>query len=230
MLAKMIIKYKGIILLVIGSLLIAIALYLALYSRIDLIRERVFSETDYLINNNIENFNCNCENNERDYEESFIDISTDYYEIESDVENNNNQSNNNNKNYIGYLSIPRISLKYGFVEKGSYYNHVDRNIQIIEPSDYPDVSKGNFIIAGHSGNASISYFKNLYLLKKGDIAKITYKNHTYTYKIVDIYKDSRDGTIIIKRDLSKTTLTLITCSYKDKKNQTVYIAELQSKI
>lgn len=224
MIGNMIVKYKSIILLIIGSILIMIALYLALYSRIDLVKEKVFSEVEYLISNNA-NLECNCNNDEENSDEH-IDISTDYIEIDDNNENVNND--NVNKKYIGYLSIPRISLKYGFVDKKSYYNHVDRNIQIIEPSDFPDVLNGNFIIAGHSGNASISYFKNLYLLNIGDIAKVTYNGKNYTYKIVDIYKDSRDGKIIIKRDLSKTTLTLITCSYKDKKNQTVYIAELDS--
>ncbi len=162
-----------------------------------------------------------------------VDINTDY--LENENQNNESQTgteskpdNTIKKNYIGYLEIPKISLKYGFVSKDSYYNHVDRNIQIINESDFPNVKGGNFIIAGHSGTSAISYFKNLYLLKVGDIAKVIYKNHTYTYKIVNIYKDDRDGIIKIIRDETKTTLTLITCSYKDKKNQTVYIAELQN--
>ena len=228
MLKKIIVKYKGIILFIIGSILIIIALYLFLYARIDLIRERVFSEIDLLIDNNGE-FECNCNdiclNNNSNID---VDINTDFVEIED----NNEEKDNNvvKKNYIGYLKIPRISLNYGFVSKDSYYNHVDRNIQIIEPSDFPNVDGGNFIIAGHSGNASISYFKNLFLLKVGDIAKVVYNGKTYTYKIKDIYKDSRDGKVVIKRDKTKTTLTLITCSYKDRKNQTIYIAELESVI
>ena len=229
MLGNMIIKYKSIILLVIGSILILIALYLSLYSTIDLVKERVFSEIEYLINNN-GLLECNCDSEIQDNEDSYsVDISTDYVEIEDNDSSSSGDSNNPaKKQYIGYLSIPRISLNYGFVDKKSYYNHVNRNIQIIEPSDFPDVPKGNFIIAGHSGTSSVSYFKNLYLLKIGDIAKITYNNKVYTYKIVDIYYQDKDGTIIIKRDLSKTTLTLITCTYKDKKHQTVYIAELEN--
>lgn len=228
MLKKIIIKYKGIVLLIIGSILIMISIYLSFYSRIDLVKEQLFSEIDYMINNNSNYCSCNEEDDDENQNEDelMVDISTDYIEIES------NESNNEKpiikKEYIGYLNIPRISLRYGFVKLDSYYNHVDRNIQIIKPSDFPDVPMGNFIIAGHSGNSSVSYFKNLYLLKTGDTANITYKNHTYNYKIVDIYKDNKDGKITIKRDTTKTTLTLITCSYKDKKNQTVYIAELES--
>jgi len=227
MFRNVIIKYKCIILLIIGTLLIINALYLALYSRIDLIKEKVFSETEYLINNNSQNSICNCDI-ETDEEESFVDISTDYIEVENDNNDNKNETTTIKKTYIGYLEIPRITLKYGLVDKKSYYNHVDRNIQIIEPSDYPDIEKGNFILAAHSGNSSLSFFKKLYLLKIGDAAKITYKNHVYTYKIVDIYKESKDGTINIRRNTNKNTLTMITCSYKDKKNQTVYIAELEN--
>ena len=46
MIGDMIVKYKSIILLIIGSILIIIALYLALYSRIDLVKEKVFSEVN----------------------------------------------------------------------------------------------------------------------------------------------------------------------------------------
>lgn len=230
MLNEIVIKYKGIILFTIGSLLIFFALYLALYSRIDLVYERVFSEMEMLINNNgiISNeCNCDCDNNENgNNSENDIVIDTDYYDDEDEI--SNEKPSTINKEYIGYLQIPKISLNYGFVAIDSYYNNVNRNIQIISPSDFPDVVGGNFIIAGHSGNASISYFKNLFLLKIGDVAKVVYNNKTYTYKIVDIYKEKKDGTVVIKRDYSKTTLTLITCSYKDREHQTIYIANLES--
>lgn len=231
MIREMIIKYRGIILFVIGSILIFIALYLSFFSRIDLIRESIFSEIELLKENNGE-VDCNCDNNINVETDDTVEVDTDYIEEDEVVDNkqNNNANSNtsNKKKYIGYLTIPRISLKYGFVDKKSYYNNVNRNITIIEPSSFPDVSGGNFIIAGHSGTSSLAFFKNLYLLNLGDIAKVDYNGKTYTYKIVDIYKDSKDGKVVIKRDQTKTTLTLITCSYKDKKNHTIYIAELQN--
>ena len=180
-------KYKGVILFTIGSLLIVFALYLALYSRVQLIKEQVFSEVEFFIenekndnegeNNNQENDeNPNNNNNEGEINNSenntSVDINTEYVDDTNNVEENkqpntgNSTSDNTPKKvYIGYLEIPRISLRYGFVAKDSYYNHVDRNIQIIKESDFPDVENGNLIIAGHSGNAKISYFKNLFLLK-----------------------------------------------------------------
>ncbi len=141
----------------------------------------------------------------------------------------NNQNNKPKEYYIGYLEIPKIKFKRGFVDINSKDNDVSKNITIISGSKYPNVEKGNFIIAGHSGTGVQSYFKNLYKLKNNDEAYVYYKNIKYTYKIVKIYKQSKNGTIAIYRDYNKTTLTLVTCTKNDKKTQTVYIAELQSK-
>ena len=131
--------------------------------------------------------------------------------------------------YIGYLEIPKISFKRGFVDINSKDNVVSKNITIISGSKYPNVDKGNFIIAGHSGTGVHSYFKNLYKLSTGDKAYVYYKNIKYTYKIVKIYKQPKNGSVTIYRDYNKTTLTLVTCTKNDKKSQTVYIAELVSK-
>ena len=53
-----------------------------------------------------------------------------------------------------------------------------------------------------------------------------YNNKKYTYKIVNIYNQTKKGSLNIYRDTNKTTLTLITCTKDDKTNQTVYILEL----
>ena len=135
-----------------------------------------------------------------------------------------------NPNYIGYLEISKINLKHGFVSMDSRQNNVDRNIQIIKPSNYPDIDKGNLIMASHSGRSSISYFKNLYKLKTGDIANITYKGNRYTYRIANIYYVPKKGLIEIRRDMTKSTLTLITCTKGNSTTQTVYVAYLESKV
>jgi len=131
--------------------------------------------------------------------------------------------------YIGYLEIPKVNFKRGFVDINSKDNNVGKNITIISGSKYPNVDKGNFIIAGHSGTGIHSYFKNLYKLSTGDKAYVYYKNVKYTYKIVKIYKQPKNGSVSIYRNYNKTTLTLVTCTKNDKKSQTVYIAELESK-
>lgn len=134
------------------------------------------------------------------------------------------------KYYIGTLEIPKINLNKGFTAIDSPYNTVNKNIEVVKNSNYPDVSKGNFILAAHSGNSYLAYFKNLYQLTLGDKAYINYKNHRYTYKIVNIYQQEKTGKIAIYRDLNKNTLTLITCTKDSKTKQTIYILELESVI
>lgn len=131
--------------------------------------------------------------------------------------------------YIGILEIPKINLKKGFVDPNSIHNNVDENITIINTSTFPNVEKGNFILAAHSGTGYISYFKNLYQLTINDYAYIYYQNIKYTYKIVNIYKEPKIGKIPIYRDFNETTLTLITCTKNDESTQTVYIANLVEK-
>lgn len=138
----------------------------------------------------------------------------------------NKSSTSNRYSYIGYLEIPKINLKKGFLDVNSKYNSIDYNVTVIKTSTFPDKPKGNFILAAHSGTATISYFRNLYQLKKGDIARVYYKKKKYTYKIVKIYNQAKTGKLSIYRDYNKTTLTLITCTKDNKKKQTLYILEL----
>lgn len=130
------------------------------------------------------------------------------------------------KYYIGYLKIPAIGLEHGFLDKNSKYNSVNKNIYVHPTSTYPDVDKSNLILASHSGTSSISYFKNLYKLKINDDVYVNYNNKEYHYVVRRIYKDTKDGTVAIRRDYDTTTLTLITCTKNDKTTQTIYICEL----
>ena len=133
-----------------------------------------------------------------------------------------------NDEYIGYLNIPKINLTKGFLDKRSTENDVEKNILVVNGSTYPDVDKGNFILAGHSGTGWKAFFNDLHELNVGDTAYVTYKNKKYTYKITNIYKQSKTGKIAIYRNYDKTTLTLVTCTNNDSKTQTIYISELQS--
>lgn len=130
--------------------------------------------------------------------------------------------------YIGYLTIPKINLTKGFVDKRSSENDVEKNILVIDGSDYPDVEKGNFILAGHSGTGWKAFFNELYQLKGDDIAEVTYKGKKYIYKVVNIYRQPKVGKVAIYRNYDKTTLTLITCTNNDQTTQTIYIFELTS--
>ena len=130
--------------------------------------------------------------------------------------------------YIGYLEIPKINFNKGFYKKESSLNDVDKNLLLVKEADYPNVSHGNLIIAGHSGNAWNSFFNDLYKLSVGDEAKVKFNNKTYTYKFVNIYKAAKTGTISIYRNSKRTTITLVTCTNNDSTTQTIYIGELES--
>ncbi len=130
------------------------------------------------------------------------------------------------KYYVGTLEIPKINLKKGFLEINSPYNNVNRNVTVIQTSTYPDVDKGNFILAAHTGTSSVSFFTKLHDLVIGDLAYINYKQKKYTYKLVNIYTQPKNGSISIYRDTEKTTLTLVTCTKNTQDTQTVFILEL----
>lgn len=130
--------------------------------------------------------------------------------------------------YIGYLTIPKINLTKGFLDKRSTENDVEKNILVVSGSNYPDTDRGNLILAGHSGTGWKAFFNDLYKLSINDTAYIRYKNKKYIYKIVNIYTQPKVGKLAIYRNYDKTTLTLITCTNNDSKTQTIYIAELMS--
>ena len=115
--------------------------------------------------------------------------------------------------YIGYLTIPKINLTKGFVDRRSSEN---------------DVENGNFILAGHSGTGWKAFFNELYQLQLNDEAYVTYKGKKYIYNLVNIYTQPKIGKVAIYRNYDVRTLTLITCTNNDQTTQTIYILELTS--
>ena len=142
-----------------------------------------------------------------------------------------NQKNDQTKDYsyIAILEIPTISLKRGLVDENSYYNNVDYNIQILGHSSMPDVVNGNLILASHNGRSNVSFFKNLYKLKKNDKVYVYYNGFKYEYTINTNYDIPKDGKIEINRDYEKSTITLITCKNNTNDTQIVYIGYLTNK-
>ncbi len=131
-------------------------------------------------------------------------------------------------NYIGYLEIPKISFKRGFVEVGSKYNDIRYNITVSEVSNMPDVDGGNFIIYAHSGDAYISFFAYLYKLEVGDYAYVYYNNQKYTYQLVKVQNVPKTGTVTLERPNTSTKeLTLITCTKGSDTEQTIYYFDIR---
>ena len=200
--------------LIVGSLLLIIALALFHYEKILEINNEIYNNIQSKIYQ---------ENNKNNL---IVNIDVDYInETDTNIDNPPLKEQPI-INYLAFLEIPKINLNQGILPKTSYYNNVNYHVQILDISDLPDVINGNMVLAAHSGSSNIAYFKNLYKLTKDDKAYIVYNNKKYSYQVVNIYNQVKKGSLNIYRDLTKTTLTLITCTKNDKNSQTVYILEL----
>ncbi len=129
--------------------------------------------------------------------------------------------------YIAVLEIPKIKLKRGIVDKNSSYNNVNRNIYTLKETTMPDEEDNSHImLASHSGNSYISYFKNLNKLNLNDEVYFFYKNNKYVYKVIKKYEVEKTGTVKLSKKNS-SDITLITC-VSGTNNQIVLVANLES--
>ena len=214
--------------IILGLIFITIGIFTLLNNYIKEKRELVFSEMNLELSTilanselGLENSDTNTDIPEQEQIEQLEEIPT-----PETSENKTSTINPNYESYIGILDIPKIGFNKGFYKKESTLNNVKFNLKILTDSDYPDKENGNVIIIGHSGNYNNSYFANLYQLVVDDTASITYQGKKYTYKIVNIYTDTKDGTVTLYRNELKSCLTLITCTKDDDTTQTIYIFEL----
>ena len=132
------------------------------------------------------------------------------------------------ENYIGVLEIPKIKLKRGLVDKNSSSNNVNKNIYTVKETTFPDERiNSHIILAAHSGNSYVSFFKNLTKLSMKDKVYFYYKGMKYSYEISDRYEIKKTGKAELKLT-NASDITLISCiSGTDK--QVVYVATLIEK-
>ena len=116
------------------------------------------------------------------------------------------------KEYFGRLKIPKINLNKGFYSYSSPYNNVDKGLELI--NDYVSLKNG-IVLASHSGNSNVSFFKDLYKISIGDYVYISFGKDEYTYKVTSKYETLKNGYL----DLPSYDylLVLTTCSYNDGK-------------
>lgn len=176
-------------------------------------------------------YNLSINNREEKQANDFINnITTNDDSIDEVIEDNQEEiKKEETYNYIGVLEIPTINFKRGFLEINDKNNKVNKNIQVLENSTMPDVENGLMVIAGHSGTGRTAFFKNLYKLKEKDTINIYYKNIKYTYEVINVYEETKDGDIAIDKS-SESTLVLTTCSQSNKNKQVVVISKLVNKL
>lgn len=152
----------------------------------------------------------NVKHNIEKLEEESIKTFFEQEESQNEVIEENKPKEKQKVDYVAVIEIPKIKLKRGLVDKNSKYNNVNYNIQILSESQMPDIPNSNLILASHSGNSNISYFKNVNKLVLDDEVIIYYKNKTYKYKIYDIFEVEKTGEIKMQY-INNKNITLITC-------------------
>lgn len=123
--------------------------------------------------------------------------------------------------YLGILEIPKINLKQGFFSFKNSKNTVEQGLEVINKDCLP-FSNCNFILASHSGTASISHFKNLEKLEKNDIAYLYYKEEKKEYILEEINYQEKNGHISLKKT-TEPKLVLTTCNKEKNNIQNIYI-------
>lgn len=172
--------------------------------------------------------------NEVNYENINQEKIEEFFEIENkdeDIITNETklEDNKQNDNFMAVLEIPKINLKKGIYDKSNINNNVDKNIVILNESILPSEEvNSHILLASHSGNSYISYFRNLYKLNLNDKVYFYYQGIKYIYEISDKYEIEKTGTIKLSFD-NHDDITLITCINNTNK-QLIYRGILIEKI
>lgn len=201
-----------------GSFLLLLGVLIISYGHLEVLREEVFEQVRLSLLGNGDN---------SDIEEVTDANLVSNIDSSNEVSSNSNSSSLYKSRYIGYLEIPKLKFKRGFLSKEDKYNNIEYNVTVSEMAQYPDVKNGNFILMAHSGDAYISFFAYLYKLEIGDLAYVTYNNVKYKYKLVKIEEQPKTGVVAIHRpNYDVNGLTLITCTKDSDSSQSIYIFEL----
>ena len=172
--------------------------------------------------------------NEVNYENINQEKIEEFFEIENKSEDtitNETKLEDNKQNdiFMAVLEIPKINLKRGIYDKSNINNNVDKNIFILNESILPSEEvNSHILLASHSGNSYISYFRNLYKLNINDKVYFYYQGIKYIYEISDKYEIEKTGTIKLSFD-NQDDIALMTCINNTNK-QLIYRGILIEKI
>ena len=96
---------------------------------------------------------------------------------------------------------------------------------MIKKTTLPDEQiNSHIILAAHSGNSYVSFFRNLKKLDMKDKVYFYYKGVKYIYEVSNKYEIEKTGTTELKQT-NISDITLITCISGTNK-QVVYVATL----
>ena len=132
------------------------------------------------------------------------------------------------EDYLGILEIPKLNLKQGFYNIDSKNNDVNKSVMLLKNSVMPDNVNSTIILAAHSGNSYVGYFKNLDKLNIEDKINIYYQKNKYQYTVTNIYELNKNGHILVDKNIHENILVLTTCSKNEEKQLVVYAKLLKN--
>ena len=101
-------------------------------------------------------------------------------------------------------------------------NDVNKSVMLLKNSVMPDNVNSTIILAAHSGNSYVGYFKNLDKLNIEDKINIYYQKNKYQYTVTNIYELDKNGHILVDKNIHENILVLTTCSKNEEKQLVVY--------
>ena len=126
--------------------------------------------------------------------------------------------------YLFKLIVPNINLSANVYRFESDKNNVNKGIYLAVNYNFESSDKA-IVLASHSGNSDISYFKNLDNLNIGDYVYIKKENLQYSFKLENIYKINKNGKFRYINE--KGLIYLITCDKKNNKKQIVFQGKIE---
>ena len=123
--------------------------------------------------------------------------------------------NNNDIKNTNYIIIDKVFLNQEI--KSYNESNVDHDIIYLKETNF---NNNFYILAAHSGNSKIAYFKNLYKLKKNDKVILNINNKKMVFKVNKIYYQEKTGKIHLKKNINNT-LILTTCDRFNQKRQLI---------
>lgn len=123
-------------------------------------------------------------------------------------------------NQIGNLIIEKINLNEPLFKIDSEENTVDKHLEILKESIYPNKEKSIIFIAAHSGIGKIAYFNRLDELTENDKIKLIINNETFVYEVKNVWEEKKNGYINVNKE-KEDQLVLTTCSPSKEKYQLI---------
>ena len=117
---------------------------------------------------------------------------------------------------IGLLIINKIHLERPIYQIESPKNNIEENITILKESTYPKL----MIFAAHSGYGETAYFDKIDQLQIEDSIILEYITDRKEYKVNEIRKEPKNGSIHIKKS-NLNTLIITTCDKYNKDYQLI---------